>query len=227
MGRVASSFWLGDNTRRKSAGQESTWVHKLGAGRGLARPCPRPQVGAGLSHFKPAWRSGGVVLAWSPLQPAADLQPRPTVAGNRKCKSRSLVGRRGKGRAAVAPSRRGRTLTEAPCPPPTLLSRPRVLWRTCSGHGSTGLCLQTPLGRLPGLCERLVVGFARRIALMRLGSAGSVRRAIHGAPLRPSFQTEPKTARRRRRPRRRRRWGRRRGSCRSAGRPSGRPRPDA
>jgi len=42
-------------------------------------------------------------------------------------------------------------------------------------------CLETLLGRLLGLVERLVVGFARRIVLIRLGSAASIRSKIHGA----------------------------------------------
>jgi hypothetical protein len=42
------------------------------------------------------------------------------------------------------------------------------------------LCLKTLLGRLRGLCERLFVGFARRIALIRLGSAASIHAKIPG-----------------------------------------------
>jgi hypothetical protein len=45
----------------------------------------------------------------------------------------------------------------------------------------TRLCLKTLLGRLLGLFERLFVGFARRIALIRLGSAASIRSKIRGA----------------------------------------------
>jgi hypothetical protein len=37
------------------------------------------------------------------------------------------------------------------------------------------------LGRLLGLFEQLFVGLARRIALIRLGSAASIRSKIHGA----------------------------------------------
>jgi hypothetical protein len=43
------------------------------------------------------------------------------------------------------------------------------------------LCLKTLFGRLLGLFERLFVGFARRIALIRLGSAASIRSKIRGA----------------------------------------------
>jgi hypothetical protein len=37
------------------------------------------------------------------------------------------------------------------------------------------------LGRLLGLFEQFFVGFARRIALIRLGSAASICSEIHGA----------------------------------------------
>ena len=43
------------------------------------------------------------------------------------------------------------------------------------------LCLKTLSGRLLGLFERPFVGFARRIALIRLGSAVSIRSKIRGA----------------------------------------------
>jgi hypothetical protein len=43
------------------------------------------------------------------------------------------------------------------------------------------LCLKTLLVRLLGLFERLFVGFARRIALIRLGSAASIRSKVRGA----------------------------------------------
>jgi hypothetical protein len=43
------------------------------------------------------------------------------------------------------------------------------------------LCLKTLLGRLLGLFEQLFVGLARRIALIRLGSAASIRSKIHDA----------------------------------------------
>jgi len=42
-------------------------------------------------------------------------------------------------------------------------------------------CLKTLLHGLLDLFERLVVGFARRIALIRLGSAASIRSHIRGA----------------------------------------------
>jgi hypothetical protein len=45
----------------------------------------------------------------------------------------------------------------------------------------TRLCLKTLLSRLLGLFERLFVGFTRRIALIRLGSAASIRSKIRGA----------------------------------------------
>ena len=43
------------------------------------------------------------------------------------------------------------------------------------------VCLKTLLGGQLGLCERLVVGFVRRNALMRRGSAASIRSHIHVA----------------------------------------------
>jgi hypothetical protein len=45
------------------------------------------------------------------------------------------------------------------------------------------LCLKTPLG----LFERLVVAFARRIALIRLGSAASIRSKIRSAANQAEF----------------------------------------
>jgi hypothetical protein len=43
------------------------------------------------------------------------------------------------------------------------------------------LCLKTLFSRLLGLFERFFVGFARRIALIRLVSAASIRSKIRGA----------------------------------------------
>jgi len=43
------------------------------------------------------------------------------------------------------------------------------------------LCLKTLRDRLLGLFERLFVGFARRIASIRLGSAASIHSKIRGA----------------------------------------------
>jgi hypothetical protein len=68
----------------------------------------------------------------------------------------------------------------------------RILWRSLTSTAmvvdagraraaDTRLCLKTLFGGLLGLFEWLIVVFARRIALIRLGSAASIRSKIHGA----------------------------------------------